>query len=432
MKADAFVDLPTFRVRLEQELRKGRTDFALARIEYDRVDRIREWFGDEISYYVSSVLAQRLMTVVGDRYCATFVMDAIALAMLPVTGEDPDSVAEAAWDLMEFIGSPIDVARLGELSIGCSVGVAHPNTLLDRHAPSLINAATTAAHHAAALGSRRVSVFESAQGLFGRQGQLDQSQQRALNAHQIIPWFQPQVRLEDGIIVAAEALARWNHPTFGLVLPAEFVPEAEHSGFIRSIDRAITDRAFAEAATWPSHVRVSVNLSAANLDDPRLASHFEGVLERVGLDPTRAIVEVTETALAQNKRAALRRIADLRALGVRVALDDFGAGHAFLDALAEGIFDELKVDRALIRSWDTAASRAVLTSIVDLAGSMGLLVVAEGIETVAELDHALEAGCHIGQGFLLFEPMTSMDFTELATGRPFEVPVDFEHLRATR
>lgn len=409
-------DVQRLRARLDDELSAGRTDLAVARVEFDRFERIRDWHGEAVSEAVHAALTERLLDACRDEELLARESESQHLVVLPAPDDSQEALADIAWHLMDQLTAPIEGVADEAISVGATVGIAHPGTLGTPETANLVNAAVVASHRASIYGSRRIAVFEDLSGLFSHVSELDRSLTGALEEGHIGPWFQPQVRLSDGRIVAAEALARWDHETLGVVSPGAFVPEAEWSGVIQDVDLAIIEQAGRYASTWPDDLHVSMNISAANLDNPRLAQRVLSALERSGLHPQRAVVEVTETALAQNRGAAMLTLAEFRAWGITVSLDDFGAGHAFFDALREGLFDEVKIDRSLVAT-ESADAQAFLAAVVTLARSVGAKAVAEGIETPGELQRAIDAGCDVAQGFLFARPMPPEVFIDfLDTG----------------
>jgi diguanylate cyclase len=233
----------------------------------------------------------------------------------------------------------------------------------------------------------------------------------ALNSGQIRPVFQPIVELTSGRIVGVEALARW-YTIDGMVPPIEFIPEAESAGVVTAIDLEILKRAATQVAAWRDTVLsdadgfvLSVNVSGRSFDEPHLAERVRTVLDEIGLDPHAVIIEVTETALIADLERAASRMSELKAVGVRIALDDFGVGQSSLAALHRYPIDVIKLDRTFLAL--TVLDRAaLLASVVDLASRLGPdFVVAEGIETPSQLRGVMAAGCLHGQGFLFDQPL---------------------------
>jgi EAL domain-containing protein (putative c-di-GMP-specific phosphodiesterase class I) len=207
-----------------------------------------------------------------------------------------------------------------------------------------------------------------------------------------------------------EALLRWNHPSCGRILPGDFIGAAEESGLIVPLGAWVLQQACAQAARWPVDVAggpsLSVNLSAVQLATPGLVAQVQRSLEQSGLAPHRLDLEVTETALLRDLPASRAVLAQLRALGVRVVLDDFGTGHSSLAYLRELAAEGLKIDRSFVHAAQVdAVSAEIVRTLLALARTLGLQAVAEGVETQAQFDQMAELGCERVQGFHLGRPM---------------------------
>jgi EAL domain-containing protein (putative c-di-GMP-specific phosphodiesterase class I) len=242
--------------------------------------------------------------------------------------------------------------------------------------------------------------------------------------------YQPIVDIETQRIVAAEALLRWNHPDFGWVSPETFVPIAEESGLIVPLGEWVLRAACREAATWPTEISLSVNLSAAQLKSQGLVPTIVRALASTGLAARRLELEMTETVLFE-ENVALDVMNTLRTLGVRFSLDDFGTGYSSLSYLRRFRFDQIKIDKSFLRDGsDRPDGEAILHAIGGLGRTLGIETVAEGIETPAELAVVRAAGCVYGQGYLFGKPMPPQDLaarlfdqgtSELSTGPDGEI-----------
>lgn len=233
---------------------------------------------------------------------------------------------------------------------------------------------------------------------------------RAVARRQLHCVYQPIVELAGGAIVGAEALVRWDHPELGRVEPAAFVADAEATGVVDVLGRFVLDEACRAASRWPAgergQVSVSVNVSPLQLDGGGLAGEVERALDASGLDPARLVLELTErTGLVDAGRAAVE-LAEARALGVGIALDDLGSGYSSLLRLVRLPVDAVKIDRELVATaCDDRHAAAVVRSVVALADALEIAVVAEGVETASERACLLELGCRLGQGFHFARPM---------------------------
>ena len=294
-----------------------------------------------------------------------------------------------------------------------SPGVNQPDDVVQR--------ADTALHEAkrAGHGSTRIASMHR----FGQTAQhtgrkaLETSLRQALLPPGHEPFrlaVQPIVHLGSGVLTGFEALARWPGDNGEIRQPADFIPVAEATGLIVQLDRWVLDQACRLAATWPDHLRISSNLSAANFLADNLVDHVRNTLARHRLAPDRLKLEITETVLLQQRERVQRIIAALRALGVHVVLDDFGAGHASLAYLRDYAFDGLKIDRSLIADVATnERSKTFVGAIVDMADALDLETTAEGIETEDQLDTLRRMGVTTVQGYLLGRPIAPEDAAEI-------------------
>jgi EAL domain-containing protein (putative c-di-GMP-specific phosphodiesterase class I) len=230
--------------------------------------------------------------------------------------------------------------------------------------------------------------------------------------------FQPIVNLGSNLVCDFEALIRWNHPHRGEVSPSTFVPVAEESGLINEIGDWVLETACAEAAGWPTKVGVTVNLSACQFRDEGLPARIEEILRRAGLPAPRLTLEVTESLLLENQQEATRMLSALRNIGVRIALDDFGTGYSSLSYLRTFPLDKIKIDRSFVDDLESPTSSAIIRAVVDIAKTMGSIVIAEGVETRQQLDGIRKEGCGQAQGYFFSRPVRAGDV--VATSQQIE------------
>ncbi len=215
--------------------------------------------------------------------------------------------------------------------------------------------------------------------------------------------YQPQFRLDNRQLIGAEALLRWQHPRYGWVEPGEFIPLAEETGLIVPLDEWVLRQACAEAKGWPASVRLAVNLSAAQLGRDGLEAMVQTALFDSALPAPRLELEITETALMDDPDRALACVQSLRSLGLGIALDDFGTGYSSLTQLATLPADTLKIDRSFVAALGregNGQAEAIVRLIVQLARTMGMHTLAEGVETERQRTVLLACGCEMAQGFL--------------------------------
>ncbi len=234
----------------------------------------------------------------------------------------------------------------------------------------------------------------------------------ALERSEIAAWFQPQIDLVSNRVVAVEALCRWNHSEWGLVGPNDFIPVAEEDGTIGEIGRYMATQAIAVMAKWS--IDVSVNVSPAQLQDSAFTTWLGRLIERIRVPARRLTLEITERHPIGNVPAVVARLDRLRALGLGIAIDDYGAGQASLTQLKRLHATELKIDRALVID-DSESAERTMGSAIAVAHDAGVRVVAEGIETPQQLAKVKRMGCDRGQGYLFAKPMPQGQMAALLT-----------------
>jgi EAL domain-containing protein (putative c-di-GMP-specific phosphodiesterase class I) len=244
---------------------------------------------------------------------------------------------------------------------------------------------------------------------------LEHELRRAVAEEQLLLHYQPVVDLAVGRVVGAEALVRWRHPERGLVPPGHFIPLAESSALIDEIGLWVLRTACAEARGWQRgglpQVKVAVNLSVRQLHDRRLVREVADALAASGLRPGCLELELTETAAMEDGRRTLQAFSELRELGVKLAIDDFGAGYSNLTYLRNLPFDRLKIDREFVSGVaDHRTSRAICRALIALASGLGIEVLGEGVETLDELRTLQSEGCTVFQGFFFARPLPIADF----------------------
>jgi diguanylate cyclase (GGDEF)-like protein len=319
----------------------------------------------------------------------------------------PETAVPVAWRIIEALRRPFRIAGR-DVFIGASIGVATGTEGVD--ADDLLGNADVAMYRAKKDGPGKVVVFEPAMHAEAlARLTLTADLKQALAADQFRLMYQPLIRLGSGRATGVEALIRWNRPGFGQVPPTGFLPLAEENGMIADIGRWVLHAAGEQAARWRRTIpelTLNVNVSGRQLTDPRFASDVEQTLAGCGLPAAAVTLELTESVLMADPRTAVACLTDLRDLGVGLAIDDFGTGYSSLSYLQRLPVDELKIDRAFIsRAEPTAADLAVIRTVVELARTLKLRTVVEGVETEEQHLAMRELGCDYGQGYHLCRPI---------------------------
>jgi diguanylate cyclase (GGDEF)-like protein/PAS domain S-box-containing protein len=407
---DALTGLPNrilFRERLEAATAVASRDQTLAAvlcIDLDHFKDVNDTRGHAVGDLVLKEAATRLREVIreGD-IAARLGGDEFAVLQTPV-GSLAD-VQALCQRLVDAFRSPFIVdghpAHLG-LSIGVAlapVDADNPDDLL-RHAD-------LALYRAKSEGRGEFRLFEPVMDAQLRaRKQLEQDLREALKRDELCLEYQPQVALATGRIVGAEALVRWRHPRHGLLTPSSFIPIAEQTGLILPLGAWILRAACTEAARWPGDVRVSVNLSPIQVRQPRLVDEVREVLHATGLAADRLELEITESLLLKDTDQVLAVLEELKEIGVHIAMDDFGTGYSSLGYLQRFPFDKLKIDRCFVRDlFVSSGSAAIIRAVIGLGRGLGISVIAEGVETDAQLGFLQREGCAAVQGFHLARPM---------------------------
>jgi diguanylate cyclase (GGDEF)-like protein len=238
---------------------------------------------------------------------------------------------------------------------------------------------------------------------------------RALDQRELELHFQPKASIPSGAVVGVEALVRWNHPVLGLLTPDDFIPLAERTGLINRLTVYVLDAALRQCADWADvgiDIAVAVNVSARDVADPDLPNTVRGLLERHGVEPSRLVLELTESSLMADPTRAKDVLADLHRMGVDLAIDDFGTGYSSLTYLSELPVTELKIDRSFLMKMSTSPGDALIVrATIDLGRNLGLRVVAEGVESESIWNRLAEKGCDVAQGYYVHRPVPAAELT---------------------
>ena len=386
---DALTDLANrvlLNDRLEHALGKVQHGemVAVHHLDLDQFKAVNDTFGHPCGDKLLRIVAERLRGLVGEADTIArmggdeFVIVQVAIA-------DPAEATSLAQGVIDALSEPYDIdgqqAVIG-VSIGISVGPGDGST-----PDKLLRNADLALYRAKSDGRGTFRFFEPVMDLQMQTRRImEQDLRKALPLGEFELHYQPVVNLASREISGFEALIRWNHPSKGLVSPADFIPLAEEIGFIVPLGEWVIRQACATAAQWPGDLHVAVNISAIQFRSPGLMQVIVSALAASGLAPTRLEIEITESVLLHNKESTLAVLHQLRALGIRIAMDDFGTGYSSLTYLQSFPFDKIKIDRSFVKNiTEDSSSLNIVRAVAALANGMGMTATAEGVETAEQL-----------------------------------------------
>lgn len=410
---DSLTGLPNrlfLRTYLEQALQAGSADagFAVLLLDLDNFKVINDSYGHNVGDELLVEVAQLLKKLVGPRgIVARLGGDEFVIVLSDVITRD--IAASDADAILSVLTSPLRVAgRVIRTSV--SIGITlYPQDSCDLK--SILRHADLAMYQAKEAGRNKVRFFQAELKKRVRHRLTrEQALRRALQTNQFVVHYHPQVALATRRIVGLEALVRWAHPQLGLVPPSKFIPIAEESGLIVPIGEHILRTVCEQVVRWQDArvptVPVAVNWSAIQLQRQSVVEVVHRVLRETGMQPKLLSLEITEGALIRNMEQQAAALQSLRDAGVRIQIDDFGTGYSSLSYLRELPVDTLKIDRSFINHVaENPADRAIVSAILFMAKSLGLRVVAEGVETAAQLDVLNRYGCEVAQAFSFSRPL---------------------------
>ncbi len=415
---DVMTGLPNrrlFQDRLVQLLHPGAGVVAVILINLDRFAQLNDTMGRHMGDALLVQVASRLRDIPGTFNVARIGGDTFALTLPELArGEDAAEILHEQIFLALDQGYPLDGQ---EIRVSTRAGLAlYPADGGD--AETLFKHAEAALRNAKTSGERYLYYAPRMNAALAARVELEGALQNALQERQFSMYYQPRVDLGSGRIVSAEALIRWHHPERGLVGPVDFIPLAEETGLIRPIGAWVIDEVCAQQKRWQAAgmelVPVAINLSAVQCVQAELLNMIANILGAHGLEQHYIEFELTETAVMNNPDDAMRNLGGLKKMGMQLSLDDFGTGYSSLAQLKRFPFDFVKIDRSFISGVDiNPEDKAIAAAIIAMAHSLGLRVVAEGVETQAQLDTIRDMHCDELQGFLFSKAVTADEFEAL-------------------
>jgi diguanylate cyclase (GGDEF)-like protein len=429
---DTLTDLPN-RLMLQDRIvtalargKREKTPFGVMLIDLDGFKEINDSLGH--------AAGDRLLGEVGERVKNTLRQADTAarlggdeFAILLEDGGDGVEAAEVASRILAGLEGPIYLEGK-EVFVRASIGIAsadHTGATGPEGAEELLRNADVAMYMAKEAGKGRYQVFEPAMHDTAlRRLELKADLQRAVDNGEFVVHYQPVIELETGEIEGLEALVRWEHPVRGLVAPLDFIPLAEETGLIVEIGRWVLGEACLRARELQERfpmeppLAMSVNLSARQLQRPEIVDDVTASLMQTRLDPSSLVLEITESVMMQDMDLSIQRLAELKGLGVKLAVDDFGTGYSSLNYIRRFPVDILKVDKSFVDGVNEGGEESALTAaIIELAGILKLRPVAEGIERADQLEKLLALRCDLGQGFYFARALPLQGVEDLLTTR---------------
>lgn len=400
--------------------RRHSKELALLYLDVDRFKDINDTYGHSAGDTCLEAVADRLATILpegaiigrlaGDEFGVVLELD-----------EPGDSAPAYLQSICKAILSELSrllVVQGHEIYMAISIGVARypkdANNVID-----LIRNADAALYHTKRAGGHNFEFFDSEMNALAAERLMLKSKlRRSYELDELLMHYQPKIRLATGEIVGAEALVRWELSERGLVLPSEFIPLAEETNLIVQIGEWVLNQVCADVSQWQKEVplfgHVSVNLSLKQLRQPNFSNRIQTIFREHGIPPGSFELEITETTLMRDADSTVKILNELHELGLNLSIDDFGTGYSSLSALQQFPIGTLKIDKSFIRDMTAVKDAATIVStIIDMAHSMNMYVVAEGVESELQLDLLKILNCDYVQGLLFGEPMTAADYLEL-------------------
>jgi diguanylate cyclase (GGDEF)-like protein len=415
---DSLTDLPnrflfneTFARALKRKGIRARQTAVLC-LDLDQFKNVNDTLGHPVGDKLLKEIARRLEANISGRDMVAR-LGGDEFAILHQGNTTRAELSEMADKLIAAVSAPIIIdgnAILPATSVGIAVSPDDGTSVAD-----LLKNADLALYSSKDGGRNRYSFFEPAMDEAARaRREMEMDIRAALSRHELSLSYQPLIDIETGHPVGYEALMRWNHPERGAISPTEFIPIAEETGLIVQLGEWVIREAIAEAASWPEHLSVSINLSPAQMRSPGLISCIVNTLAQTGVAANRVELEITEGVLMQDSETNIAILHKLNDLGLSISLDDFGTGYSSLNYLRAFPFKKIKIDRCFVDGIDSRDDcRAIIQSVVQLAKSLGMTTTAEGVERSSQLSQLNLEGCTQAQGFLFSKAVPASELTDL-------------------
>jgi diguanylate cyclase (GGDEF)-like protein/PAS domain S-box-containing protein len=428
---DSLTNLPNQTLFLEKlqkittsENPKKNDLFAILFLELDRFQVIKYSLGHEIAEDLLIEAARRLDVTLRTKesYMARVGLNQFAILLMDL--QTLNEATHFANRIYQRLLSPFNLHG-NQVFIGINIGIA-PSSIIYEKPEDLIRAADTAMHQAKTITNSYYAVFEPKWQEEARERlRLESDLRKAIERQEFRVYYQPIISLITGEISGFEALVRWQHPTLGFVSPAKFIPLAEEAGLVNLIDQWVLYKACRQVGSWQEKFKtvnpltISVNFSARQLSPLiALSDRIDRILQETGLAPYSLKLEITESVIMQNAAVSVTTLEKLKKAGIMISIDDFGTGYSSLARLNQLPIDTLKIDQSFVMNMNGQENLEIVRTIIGLAHSLSLDVVAEGVETALQLETLRQLKCEYGQGYLFSRPVDNQKAEELLSSHP--------------
>lgn len=401
------------------------SQFALLHVDLDNFVAVNESFGHKLGDELLAEMARRLQKLLPEQDAVARIGgDEFSIILDHSQGMPVDLMAQR---LIDALSEPL-LLDGKNVYVGASIGIAlFP---ADGHSPEALQGCADAAlHQAKAQGRRTLRFFSPEMSSRAKERlTLEAELRHALDAGELRLYYQPQVDLDSGEIVGLEALVRWQHPERGLIPPGKFIPLAEESGLAGQLGDWVLREACRQIRQWSeaglAPRQTAVNVSAVQLNRGHLIESVETVLKETGIAPEQLELEITESFVIADRDQSFKSLSYLKGLGVRISIDDFGTGYSSLAYLQQLEVHKLKIDMSFVRDMTSNRGNAsIVKAVIALGHSLGLEVIAEGVEEVEQVRHLRALQCDVMQGYFISKPMPAEETTRfLASYRPGQLP----------
>ena len=395
---------------------KQLSELAILCLNLDRFYRINDLFGYQKGDLILKQVAERLIKSV-DEHTVVAYLNGAEFAIIFPNLDNRQAAVELAQSILSDIAQPFYLDQQ-EIFLTVSIGISfYPDH--GREIEVLLRLARKAMNQAKQRKGNCYQLYSSRQkNINGDFFSLESDLHRALERQELKIYYQPQVSLQTGEIVSGEALLRWHHPLYGNIVPSKFIPVAEETDLINRISKWLLSVVCQQLKLWHqegfAQLKMAVNLSAHQFSQQDLTQQITEALNMAQLSAENLELEITEGSLVPNPQWAVKKLKNLKSLGIEIAIDDFGTGYSSLAYLQQFPLDILKIDRCFIGNlFKNEKTIAITKAIIHMAHNLGLRVIAEGVETQAELDFCTQQECDLIQGYIFSRPVSAANFSKL-------------------